>query len=305
MPDYSGDVSFEIKFKDEFIDLVEQKGSVLRECVRNEPDFMEGKWGYFDRLGSTASQKQTSRHGDTPIIELPHSRRQIIRTTYEWATLVDRRDMRRMGAKAGGLANKYASKAYSAHKRDIDDVIIHAFDAAAVAVDADDATSQVTFPASQEIAANYQKGGGGSASGLTKDKITRAFTILAGNEVDMDDAEDLFAVVSENQWQDLLHITEVVSSDFAVKKHLTDPNTISFMGFTWKRSTRLGVNASGHRKTFFWHRDAMGFAGDDNPFVDVGPNRGKKAQTQVYMEWEIGATRVEEERIVRCLCAEA
>ena len=46
--------------------LSQQMGSKLRSAVSEES--VTGEKGFFDQVGSTAAQKRTSRHGDTPLI---------------------------------------------------------------------------------------------------------------------------------------------------------------------------------------------------------------------------------------------
>ena len=43
-------VSYVQQFKDNFIILSQQKGSKLRKGVRTDPDFLQGKAGYDERL---------------------------------------------------------------------------------------------------------------------------------------------------------------------------------------------------------------------------------------------------------------
>jgi hypothetical protein len=52
--------------------LSQQMGSVLRGAVSEES--VTGEKAFFDQIGSTAAVKRTSRHGDTPMVETPHSR---------------------------------------------------------------------------------------------------------------------------------------------------------------------------------------------------------------------------------------
>ena len=54
------------------------------------------KSAFFDQIGVTAAQLRTSRHGSTPQIDTPHSRRKVSLDTYEWGDLVDDADKVRM-----------------------------------------------------------------------------------------------------------------------------------------------------------------------------------------------------------------
>ena len=52
--------------------LSQQMGSLLRGSVDEES--VTGEKAFFDQIGSSAAVKRTSRHGDTPMVETPHSR---------------------------------------------------------------------------------------------------------------------------------------------------------------------------------------------------------------------------------------
>ena len=60
--------------------LSQQMGSLLRGAVDTES--VTGEKAFFDQVGSVAAVAKQSRHSDTPILETPHSRRQVTLTTY-------------------------------------------------------------------------------------------------------------------------------------------------------------------------------------------------------------------------------
>ena len=72
------------------IALYQQADSKLQGAVREEP--MKAKAHYFDRIEPTAAVLKTVRHGATPIVDTPHSRRMVVMADYEWADLIDPQD---------------------------------------------------------------------------------------------------------------------------------------------------------------------------------------------------------------------
>tara|TARA_R110001599_G_scaffold166158_1_gene355632 strand:+ start:488 stop:781 length:294 start_codon:yes stop_codon:yes gene_type:complete len=70
--------------------LSQQMGSLLRPAV--DVESVTGEKAFFDQVGSVAAVAKASRHADTPILDTPHSRRQVSLTTYEWADLIDDSD---------------------------------------------------------------------------------------------------------------------------------------------------------------------------------------------------------------------
>ena len=66
------------------------KGSLLRGTVDTES--VVGKHAFFDQVGVATAVKRTTRHGDTPQIDTPHSRRRVSLVDYEYADLIDNQD---------------------------------------------------------------------------------------------------------------------------------------------------------------------------------------------------------------------
>ena len=67
--------AFVQQYRSNLLILAQQKGSRLRNTVRTES--VNGTSAFFDRLGATAAVQRTTRHGDTPLIDTPHSRRRV------------------------------------------------------------------------------------------------------------------------------------------------------------------------------------------------------------------------------------
>jgi|TARA_R110002051_G_scaffold241400_1_gene301736 hypothetical protein len=177
--------------------LSQQMGSRLRSAVSEES--VVGEKGFFDQIGSTSAQKRTSRHGDTPLMETPHSRRMVTMDEYEWADLVDSADKVRMLADP---TSAYARSAANAMGRAMDDVIITA--ATGSASTGKSGSTSTALPAANIVAA-------GSAD-MTVAKLLSAKKIL--DEADVDPSIKRYIVVAPAQIEALLGITSVTSSDF-------------------------------------------------------------------------------------------
>ena len=280
--------AFVESYKGNVMMLVQQKGSVLRPAVVN--DMQVGKNGFVDQIGATAAQKKTTRHGDTPLISTPHARRRISLVDYEWADLIDNEDKVRLLIDP---TSPYAENAAWAMGRGIDDEIIAAF--FGTAFSGEDGSTSVTFPAGQQVAAG--------ATGLTIAKLREARRLLRAGEVPED--EDLYIGVSAKQLDDLLATTEVASQDFNSVKALVDGAVNRFMGFQFIHTERLPVNGSSERRVPAWARTGMQLNIGAEPKVRIGERADKSHATQVYFSMSVGATRLEEKRVVEVPCVEA
>ena len=287
-------VAFAQKYRDDVIMLSQQKESRLERTVRSDPDYLSGKAGYYDRIGSTEAQEVTGRHSDTQIVSTPHSRRRIILRDFDWADMIDKKDMRRI-LNAGQLPERYKQNAIWAMNRKKDDLIVAAGFGTAYAIDEDEGAAAVELPAGQLVPH-------GSA-GLTLAKVLNAKEILDGNEVDEEEAR--FAVVSSKQITNMLNTTEVKSADYNTIKALVKGEINEFLGFEWIRSERLPTNSSSHRRCMFYSQNAIGLATGEDIGVDIGPRRDKRNSIQVYVDFSQDATRIEDEKFVEVPCVES
>ena len=266
--------------------LSQQMGSKLRNAV--DVETVTGEKSYFDQIGSVAAVARASRHQDTPLLETPHSRRQVSLTTYEWADLVDDSDRVRMLADP---TSSYARAAAAAMGRAQDDVIITAM--GGTAKTGKEGATSTTFTAGQKIVH-------GSA-GLTIAKLVSAKKLLDANDVDP--SLKRYIVVSPEQIEDLLNNTTVTSSDYNVVKALSQGDISSFVGFEFIVSNRLKDDGTS-RLCYAWAQDCMKMAIGKDVMAKIDERADKSYSTQVYYCATFGATRMEENKIVEIACNE-
>lgn len=283
------------QYKGNVIMLAQQKGSRLRQTVRTDGDIV-GKSVFFDRIGQTAAQKVTTRHGDTPLMNTPHSRRKADLYDFDWADLVDWPDKLKT---LYDPTNPYAMNAGWAMGRSMDDEIIIA--ASASAQTGVDGSTSVALPSDQQIAVNDHTYDAGSGDvGLTISKLILASEKL--NAADVDPDLKRFIIVTSKQISDLLTTTEVTSADYNTVKALAEGKINSFMGFEFIRTERLATDSNGDRLVLAYTEHALGLCVPKDIETDIGPRRDKRNATQVYVCMSIGAVRIEDEQLVEIAC---
>ena len=271
--------------------LAQQTGSKLRSAV--DVETVRGKNAFFDQVGVTAAQLKTSRHSDTPQIDSPHSRRRVSLSTYEWGDLVDDSDKVRALIDP---TSTYARAAAAAMNRSIDDVIITAMNASADTGVA--GGTSTALPSTQKTATSDQ------SDGLSIAKLRSAKYILDNNDVDP--SLKRYLVCGPKQIQDSLALTEVTSSDYNVVKALAAGQVDSFLGFNFIMSTRLNLDATytTDRLVFAFTEDAIKLAIGKDVTAKISERADKSYSTQVYYCMDLGATRMEEEKVVQIPCNE-
>ena len=262
--------------------LSQQKGSLLRDKVRLES--VVGKNAFFDQVGSVTATVRSSRHSDTPQADTPHSRRRVTLVDYEFADLIDDLDKVRMLADP---TSSYAMAAAYAMGRAMDDNIIAA--ATGTAYTGVAGGTSTSLPAGQIIS----EAGTGR---MTIAKLRTAKEIL--DLADVDPSLPRFIVVGPKQITDLLGTTEVTSSDYNVVKALASGDINSFLGFNFVVSNRLAV-ASSIRDCFAFVNDGIALAVGKDVTARIDERADKGYATQVYYSAAFGATRMEEQKVVK------
>jgi hypothetical protein len=267
--------------------LSQQMGSKLRGAV--DVESIKGKQSFFEQIGKTTAQLRTSRHGSTPQIDMPHSRRALTTATYEWADLIDDADKIRMLIDP---TSSYAKAAAAAMGRAMDSVIITA--ALGTAKTGVSGGTSTALPSTQKVVH-------GSA-GLTVAKLLSAKKIL--DENDVDPSVKRYCVVSPEQIEDLLNLTEVKSSDFNTVKALAQGDINSFLGFEFITSNLLTADATPSRQVIAFAADGIKLGIGKDITAKISERDDKSYSTQVYYCMDLGATRMEEEKIVEIACNE-
>lgn len=268
--------------------LVQQKGSVLRDCVRIETGIV-GEEAYFDQIASTAAIKRTTRNADTPLIKTEFNRRRVTMYDYEWADLLDKEDQLKMLISP---ESPVAMNAAWAMGRAMDDLIIDELGGTSYYGKA--GGSSIALPSDSKIVVG--------GTGMTIAKLLEAKEKLDSHDVDP--MEPRYCVVTSAQIKDLLETTEIKSSDYNTVKSLAMGQIDTFLGFKFVMCNRLDTDDSDDRLCYCFARNGMLLAIADGVKSEIERRADKSYATQVYLSMGIGATRMEEKKIVQIACAE-
>ena len=285
--------------------LAQQMKSRLGETVVN--DTLAGEAMYMEQVAPGTARKRTARASDTPIMNTQHLRRRIVSYPYEWGDLIDKVDKARLLIDP---TSTYAQVGAAAMERAKDDEIISAYFATAytghtgattVAWPAGNAESVPTTPGGLQVAVNDWTYGNGSGNvGLTISKLISASVALDAAEGDED--EERYIVVGAKQKGNLLATTEATNADYAAVKALTEGKIERFMGFTFKHSERLQTNGSGYARVPAYRKTAMGLGTVQDIQGKIAERPDKSFSIQVFCDEDIGASRLEEVKLVEIIC---
>ncbi len=268
--------------------LSQQKGSLLRDKVDSET--VQGKNAFFEQIGSVTAQVRSSRHAPTPQLDTPHARRRVSLADYEFADLIDDQDKVRTLIDP---TSSYAQAAAFAMGRAMDDVIISA--ATGTSFTGVSGGTSTALPSGQAITES-------GTDGLTIAKLREAKRTFDLASVDA--SIPRYIVVSPRQIDDLLGTTSVTSADFNTVRALVTGEVNTFMGFQFIVSNRLSI-ASSKRLCFAYAQDGIKLALGKDVMSRIDERADVGYATQIYYCMSIGATRMEEEKVVSIQAHEA
>ena len=283
--------AFVNQYNSNVIHLSQQKQSLLQGLVRGEGIAAEKE--FFDRINKTAAVKKTVRHGDTPLVHSEHSRRMVTSFPYEWADLVDKEDKIRTLISP---QSEYVKAAVYAMNRSKDEAILAA--AIGSAWSGKEGTTEVVFDvANQEVGEDI----GASDSNLNLAKLLAAKEILGLGDVDKE--EPRYICVSPKMLTALLNTTEIKSIDYNTVKALVKGEINTFCGFTFIETNLLPANLTADGKfAIAWAREGLLLATGADISTRVTERADKSYAVQVYASQDIGATRMEDVKVIRIDC---
>lgn len=281
------DTSFVRQYENTISILSQQMDSRLRECVMVDSNWT-GESKFYEQYYQDSMVELVTRYQDTPIQAPDHRRRKVTARYFVSNTLEDPVDALQMLVDP---KSTYMQAKQAAGKRKIDDIIIAAF--GGTAYTGKDGTTSQTLGAAQQIAAG--------GTGMTKSKIIQAKKKLDAAEVEK---EDRYMAFTAEQMEDLLNTTEVTSSDFNTVKALVEGTLNTWVGFDWKHTERLTVDGASARLCYAWQKKGIQLAIQKDIMGRIDERSDKNYAWQVYLKLAMGATRLEEARVVEIACTE-
>lgn len=295
--------AFVDQFKANIMLLSQQKEAKLRGCCRMED--MTGDTMFVERIAATSMQPKNVRHGNTPQINTPHSRRKLTVEDYNWADLIDNTDKLKMLIDP---ESTYAQNAVMAANRQADDSIITAIFGAAYSghtggttVNFHDLGESRLIQSDGTIRAAGSDWSNQTATPLTIAKLLTCKQLL--DDAEIDDARQRYFLCNPYNINQLLNTTEVKSADYNTVRALAQGQIDTFMGFKFIKHTRLPADDldTDSTKCAAFAQDSIVLSIAEEPIVRVDELPTKCYSVQVYVEQSLGATRVEGPAVVGIL----
>lgn len=218
------EVSMTTMFSRALLERARQKTARLRGAVETE-SITSAEDAYFEAIGDIEPRERSSLLESVNLQELEHTRRKVIPTTWENATVVADEAKARMLI---DVQSDYTKKVAEGLGRQMDRIIVKAM--LGDALTGKTGSTIVRMDPKMVIAKTIGPGGGNK--GLNLQKLIEAKKLLDQREVP---DGDRFLYTPAAQLHSLLQQTEPTSSDFNTVKTLVAGDIDSFYGFKFIR----------------------------------------------------------------------
>jgi hypothetical protein len=254
----------------------------------------------YNQMGLSDDEEITDRFGETTDMTRLDEKRWISLKPYHTTKWFDEWDNQLLGNIILPTSETIRSQAMAFSRR-VDKVLIDAMGGAALT--GEDGTTSTAFPAGQQIGVSI----GAANSNLNLQKLIEAKSLFGVNEVSGQDADDdpLVLVLSQSQIDALLEIDQIRSSDYNSVRALVNGEVNTFMGFKVVRSQQLPLaSATNVRTCYAYVRSGMKLAVGQEFTSPMDVLAHRNHTLQVRSKWRVGATRMEEEKVVDIACDE-
>lgn len=285
-------------FSDSLEMLLQQKGSKFGSLCRQEIGVAGAKsHRMLNQIDKVNASERTTRAEVIDNTTVLYDNRWVFWKMYHFDTIIDDIDLLQTNIAPEG---QITASAIADLNRQVDTDFLTAFFGDSKTGESGGTTT--TFDGNQVVAVTE---GPGSATGLNIPKLRAAKKLLLEAEVDVD-AERVYLGLSPKQHDELLALTQVISTDFNTRPVLGEDGMVrSFMGFELIISNLLPTDGSTYRRLPVWVPSGMGCATWKEISGDVRNLPGWKGNpTLVEAEMSKGFTRLEEKRVVEIKCAE-
>lgn len=278
--------------------LLQQKGGKLASTVSQQSFTGKGAKA-VEQVGLVTPVKNLGRHADTPLISTPADARWVFPNDYDWADLIDNQDKLRMLIDPLG---PYTQNGVNAMRRAQDEEILMAFFSSANT--GENGTVATAFPAGQQVGVNV----GGTNSNLNVAKLRAARRLLMAAGVDLE-SESIYCAITASDHDALLNEIQVASLDFNSQPVMVDGQVRRFLGInfipvefsdtTSYPQASAALVSGGVRSVPVWVPSGLQLGMWNDVTVKVAERPDKRHSVQTYISTTVGATRIEEKRVVQ------
>lgn len=276
--------------------LLQQLNSRLKDKVATGEHYGE-QAAAVDQVGKIEMQEPAGRFAPIGRVDAVVDRRWVAPASYDLPQLIDTFDKLKLLLDPNST---FVQNGVAACNRRYDQTIIAAFFAAAQT--GKTGTTSTSFLSANQVAVTM---GAAAACGLNFKKIREAKRILMSYDIDFAQ-EQVFIGLTSKQHDDLLAEQQVISLDYNEKPVLADGKIVKILGMEVVQSELFSLDTSSYRRVPVWCKSGMHLGQWGAMETNISKREDLSGQPwQAYQKLTIGATRLDEKKVIEIKCSEA
>lgn len=275
---------------------VQQKMSHFEAAFTFHPGLKGRTTQLLDLVGMTEAREDAPDSGDTPDIGSDHGQVWCKPKRIDWGRLVKKE----ISVKAAvDYTSSYVQGGAAAVVRKKDDILAAAFFGNKL-TGQDGLTSTAYDGASRTVDKTVGSIDGATNTGMNVKKILRAFRYLEEADVTIED-EEIFLALTPQENEELYDDVTYVSKDYRGRAVIEDKRVRQILGITILPTTvkRLPNEDANTHYAPLWCKRGMHYGEFDPLSTIIERNPNKQYRLHPYMEMFLGATRGEDELVIR------
>lgn len=241
----------------------------------------------------TSLDEKTTRFQDTNLTEMQSENRWYRFKDFNKAIGIDESDIKRSLQDPQSAATQTLSMAWA---RKMDEAIKNAFFGDAIVGEDGDVMKQ--FKAENEVLSSI-----GDTEGLNIEKILAGMEILKASDY-LQPGDQVTCAVTAKQWRDLMGELKYTNIEYSNSKTLPSGILVPFLGVNFVEYQGLDDDGTDTLVPLYVKR-AMFIGTPGLKKIRVGERADKSFANQIYIEGSVGATRLDEDGVVRIKCKKA
>lgn len=283
-----------ITYRENVILALQEKKAIFDDTFMYDSSLSGRTVRMMDIVGTTEAREDAPEGGDTPDVEITHEPVWIRPRRLDWGKIITKED--RIKALTD-YKSEYVQSGAAAIVRRKNKILADAFFAPRLI---GNEIPVATAWAGSTVGIQVGSANGATDIGMNVKKILRAFRLMEDKEI-MIEEEDLFLALDPVEIEDLYYDLTYVNKDYRNKAVIEEKRVLNILGIPIIPTKRIADNAANISTAALWCKSGMAWGEFDPVDIKSEPNPAKQYREHCYIEQWLGATRLQDEKVVKIL----
>lgn len=283
-----------ITYRENVILALQEKKAQFDDTFMYDSDLSGRQVRMLNIVGTTEARVDQPEGGDTPDVEITHEPVWVLPRRLDWGKIITKEDQIKA---LTDYKSEYVQSGAAAMVRRKNAILAEAlFAPRLIGPDVPVSTPWAGKTVPQTVGSSD----GATNVGMNVKKILRAFRFMEEDEI-MIEEEDIYLALDPVEIEDLYYDLTYVNKDYRNKAVIEEKRVLEILGIPIIPTKRIADNAANVSSAALWCKSGMGWGEFDPITVKSEPNPAKQFREHCYMEQWLGATRLQDQKVVRIL----